>query len=310
MSLASKLAQHYVGKALTHRLEAEFEEWKRSKQPIGEYALARAPRVAEILNDRDLGATLDGLRRRGALTDRLPLLRERSKTALSRAEALAVRAENARKRLEKVESLSGDLERQRAALVEVRAEASDRVATLVDEAGSETDRAVAAARMRLEQVEARAAAHVEEVERRARITERSIIANAEAAFARNEARLITELDRARLEATAATELADAAMEDARREADDLSDSAAAAATVTVDDAERRSSVLESIADLAANRSGKAAQGHRRESAASNRMADLESMGADELYERAQKADVRGRSRMNKAELIQALRSTG
>jgi len=31
---------------------------------------------------------------------------------------------------------------------------------------------------------------------------------------------------------------------------------------------------------------------------------------DELYERAQKADVRGRSKMNKADLIAALRSSG
>jgi|GEM_PF-3325346 len=309
MTLASKVVQHYVGKAFTHRLEAEFEEWKRSDQPVGAYVMARAPRVAQLVNDSDIIATLDRLRRLGANAERLPLLRERSMTALTRAEALSAQAELARQRLEKIESLSDDLERQRAALTDVRDEASERVRTLVDDAGVETDRAISAARAQLEQVEARAAAHVDEVERRARITERSIVANAEAAFARNEARLITELDRARLEAEAATQRADAAMEEARREADDLSERAADAATVAVDSAERRSSVFESIADLAVQRSGRATEGRRRESAASNRMVDLESMGVDELYERAQRAEIRGRSKMNKADLIVALRSS-
>ena len=40
-----------------------------------------------------------------------------------------------------------------------------------------------------------------------------------------------------------------------------------------------------------------------------RASNLEDMTKDELYERAQKADIPGRSEMTKAELIKALRST-
>ena len=39
-----------------------------------------------------------------------------------------------------------------------------------------------------------------------------------------------------------------------------------------------------------------------------RASNLEDMTKDELYERAQKADIPGRSEMTKAELIKALRS--
>jgi hypothetical protein len=40
-----------------------------------------------------------------------------------------------------------------------------------------------------------------------------------------------------------------------------------------------------------------------------RVSNLEDMTKDELYERAQKADIPGRSEMTKSELIKALRST-
>ncbi len=40
-----------------------------------------------------------------------------------------------------------------------------------------------------------------------------------------------------------------------------------------------------------------------------RGSNLEEMTKDELYERAQKADIPGRSEMTKSELIKALRST-
>jgi hypothetical protein len=40
-----------------------------------------------------------------------------------------------------------------------------------------------------------------------------------------------------------------------------------------------------------------------------RGSNLEDMTKDELYERAQKADIPGRSEMTKSELIKALRST-
>ena len=40
-----------------------------------------------------------------------------------------------------------------------------------------------------------------------------------------------------------------------------------------------------------------------------RASNLEDMTKDQLYERAQKADIPGRSEMTKAELIKALRST-
>lgn len=175
----------------------------------------RPARPGSQLSIRDVRPDA-GVRRSGPDPDRA---RAAARARRLRAEELSRRADEATQRLHALErSTSQAVQRTAAEVAQLKADVAATRLELVERARSDAMGRVEEARRRTEELAERASLHVAEVERRAEITARRLVAEAEARLARVESQTAAELERARIAArtaraqaeTAATQALDAA----------------------------------------------------------------------------------------------------
>lgn len=308
MSLTSKIVRRYLSKAVSEQLQREFDDWKKSGVPAGEYVRGRLPSVAAAFEDGDLSGVADRVRTGTVSFQDLTRRRSRSATSSERAVELAERAERARQRVTTLEEARTGLADRESELDKVRREAALRVDSIVESAREQTELKIETARRRLADIEDRAALHVEDVEQKARLVERSIVSTAEASYAQASARLASDLDRARLEARSLTNQAELAAAKAEQDAETTRAAAEAAHAQQERHASRGASIVDSIKSVAEDRARQARTGRRSEGAALLDDVDLESMSRDDLYSMARDRELLGRSKMDKNELVAALRA--